>query len=152
MASHLANLGVSVLFFCLFYSLGTICRRKIFSQDDRLFLLPFDIGIGAILISLVMFGLGILHLFTPVVGKVWLGLGIVSVFNPMLWKTVQQARAKLREIPKPAYPFIALSGILFALAVITALGPPSTKDDLVYHLQVPKAYLQHHGFLEFPSN
>ncbi|MBI4752281.1 MAG: phospholipid carrier-dependent glycosyltransferase [Acidobacteria bacterium] len=152
MTNHLANLGVSVLFFFLFYSLGTICRRKILSSDDRLFFLPFDIGFGAILVSLVMFGLGIFHLFTPLVGKIWLGFSIISLFNPPLWKTVRAAVSQLHHIPKPAYPLIALSGILLAMAVMSALGPPSTKDDLVYHLQVPKAYFQHQGFLEFPSN
>lgn len=152
MANHLANLGVSVLFFCLFYSLGTICRRKIFSQDDRLFFLPFDIGCGAILVSLVMFGLGTLHLFTPVVGKVWLGLGIVSVFNPMLWKTVRTGIIRLKQVPKAAFPFIGLSGFLFGLAIICALGPPGTKDDLIYHLYLPKTYLQHQGLIEIPGN
>ena len=115
------------------------------------FFLPFDIGIGAILISLVMLGLGIFHLFTPLVGKIWLGLSFLSLFNPLAWKTVRTGVIKLKEIPKIALPFIGVAGFLFGLAIICALGPPGTKDDLIYHLYLPKTYLQHQGLIEIPA-
>jgi hypothetical protein len=42
--------------------------------------------------------------------------------------------------------------VLVVLALILALAPPVKTDALVYHLAIPKAYLDHHGIVNLPNN
>ncbi|MFQ5716115.1 MAG: hypothetical protein ACE5GQ_03330 [Nitrospinales bacterium] len=43
-------------------------------------------------------------------------------------------------------------GLMIFLALTLALAPPTATDALVYHLAVPKAYLQNHGIVNLPNN
>ncbi|MCF8721390.1 ArnT family glycosyltransferase [Nitrospina gracilis] len=49
------------------------------------------------------------------------------------------------------FAILALS-ILAMLAVTLAWAPPVRTDALVYHLAIPKAYLEHHGVMNLPHN
>lgn len=45
---------------------------------------------------------------------------------------------------------IIAMGIIVSCIVILSLVPPTTKDELVHHLAVPKLYLEHRGIYEIP--
>ncbi len=120
--------------------------------------LVFSISLGTVGVSLAVTMLAFLHLLNPVTGWILLGgMFLVSPENSLsafhyIWK-------RLGRIGRPQKP---LSGFLsIQLVLLTALGagawilasaPPIRTDALVYHLAIPKAYLEHGGLLNLPNN
>ncbi|NIQ01820.1 MAG: hypothetical protein GWO19_15570 [Nitrospinaceae bacterium] len=47
---------------------------------------------------------------------------------------------------------IGVLALLTVLAVILAMAPPVKTDALVYHLAIPKAYLENHGVIPLPNS
>jgi hypothetical protein len=119
----------------------------------------FGIGLGACVFSVVIFILASCQSIT--VYSVW-----VCVFIPFFLN-----KQKLFECLKAIWPprllksieggvekntsnlFCGLAFLIFFLCSLTlALVPPTGIDALVYHLAVPKAYLQAGGMVSLPNN
>ena len=47
---------------------------------------------------------------------------------------------------------ISVLAFLILLALILAMAPPVKTDALVYHLAIPKAYLENHGIINLPNS
>lgn len=76
------------------------------------------------------------------------------------WQTVRALPVQAKAILSPnilrlqwfdAFNLCVLA-ILFFCALTLAQTPPTRTDTLVYHFAIPKAYLEHHGFVNLPNN
>jgi len=94
---------------------------------------------------------------------VWIIVGAIVLgsakIGPSLWQEVSAFQPSLGKFfgkDQPDRGFqgfaIAILAILVVLALILALAPPVKTDALVYHLAIPKAYLEHHGIVNLPNN
>jgi len=111
----------------------------------------------ALLTTLLAFAGGIY----PVTG--WIIVGIILLgsakIGPSLWQEASAFQPSLGKFfgkDQPDRGFlgftIVIIAILVVLALILALAPPVKTDALVYHLAIPKAYLEHHGIVNLPNN
>ncbi|MCB0208394.1 MAG: hypothetical protein KDJ52_03665, partial [Anaerolineae bacterium] len=97
-------------------------------------------GLGFGLLGLLVFGLGVVGLFYPLVAyAVTVGLSVVAA--PQLWRLFQQGRSW--PFINPPHPLVTLYLTLIGLLALSiALLPPADWDGLFYHLTAPKLYLQ----------
>jgi len=114
------------------------------------------LGAGLWLIAHLVFLVGMASLLYQVTLLVILLPGIVFLF---LWPPpglhVGSLFATIRQrLPHSWLEWLILVPTLFllTLAVSGALTPPTARDSLVYHLALPKLYLEHHQWLEIPHN
>lgn len=118
------------------------------SRGEQLFL---SSGIGLVVTGYAVFILGLTQSLRTVPITVLLtALGMLAFAG---W---------FREVPcnplKPAvrspwdHPASFLLGLLLLTGFLLTLTPEIGKDALIYHLAVPKLYLQHHGFYHIPGN
>ncbi|HET9869208.1 MAG TPA: hypothetical protein VFR02_01745, partial [bacterium] len=105
------------------------------------------------------FGLGMIALTT-----LWLGLGLNGLWErpvfvgSALGGLAWGVRSLTRRSPvrPPRMPFWAwgpalLAGLLLLLALAQSLVPEAYFDGLVYHLSVPRFWLDRHGLLDDPT-
>ena len=114
------------------------------------------LGVGLWLIAHLVFLLGLTSLLYSISLLVVLLPGVAllivrslpALFSQRLGPTARQ------RWPQNPLVWLMLLPILFfvALALSGALTPPIARDSLVYHLALPKLYLQHHQWLEVPEN
>ena len=153
------SLLILPLIFTGFYLLGDRMvglLRPVFATPLESFLIKTTLGLVAI--SLTTTGLAFLGGIYPATG--WTLLGLIALAS---WKKIGAlARQAMAWRPAATPPdsekahcrvfngsVLALLGLL---ALILALAPPIRTDALVYHLAIPKAYLEHHGFINLPNN
>lgn len=109
------------------------------------------LGLGAVLLSTLMFALGALHAISLLslvwTACVWTGLGIgLLIFLPL------RKRAAGPRPPDPAAVVpAALLGLLAVANLIPALTPAVDWDGVAYHLALPKLYLAAGGFVFRPD-
>jgi hypothetical protein len=116
--------------------------------------LVFSVGIGFGLLSCFVFLLCSFGLLYP--GAVYTGAGIWGILA--WWGLMGPGR---RSGPRPTFPrglslweqltFLILV-ILLILSTLLVLTPAIGKDALIYHLAVPKAFIDHHGFCTIEGN
>ena len=105
--------------------------------------LALSAGLGLGLISLLVWGLGMVGLFRP-----WAAWGLVIALAVLLRRDLLLVGrdARTLRLPRPDnalqrwfrfYGLIALS-----LAFLSALAPPTAWDSLVYHLTGPRLYME----------
>lgn len=148
--------------FPAFYFLGDKLREWWgFPPADDAEAVVFSTVLGLVAVSLLITVLAVLHLIYPVTA--W--LLVAAIFAGRAGRVRQLAARLLRKLQTPRFspslPFgktsfdIFNNGVLAVLVVMAltlALAPPTATDALVYHLAVPKAYLQHHGIINLPNN
>jgi hypothetical protein len=84
--------------------------------------------------------------------------GVVIFFIKLLQALSAIKRDNVRNAPpKGKKSFMTLGAVIvlatiFVSALAMALVPPYYKDELVYHLEVPKQILANHGFMRFDDN
>ena len=153
------SLLILPIIFIGFYLLGDRIAgylRPVFATPLESFLIKTTLGLVAI--SLMTTGLAFLGGIYPATG--WALLGLIALGS---WKKigalVQQARAWRRAAAPPdsdqAHFRVfnrSVLAVLGLLALALALAPPIRTDALVYHLAIPKAYLENHGFINLPNN
>ena len=107
----------------------------------------FSAGLGYIILAYAAFALAALHILYP-----WIVITCTAACA--LWGAVQLFH--VRPIPRPALSWQdtpLLLGIIFAASYIpNALHPVLFIDDNVYHLLIPRLYLENHGLIYLPSN
>lgn len=105
------------------------------------------VAAGAGLWSLAWVLLGLAGLYRPVVAFAALGMGLV-----LAWLASRQTPRPVLPSGWPAGVAPSLAMFILVLAAMAALAPPTGKDALLYHLAVPKAWVQAGGGIEVPGN
>jgi len=116
--------------------------------------------LGMVLTAWAMMALAFAGLLYPAAG--WIVLIALYVAG---WREIPSFLVELRKaclhLVNPEWwrrhtPFewmvLLVLLVLVILAVTLAWAPPVRTDALVYHLAVPKAYLEHHGVVNLPDN
>jgi 4-amino-4-deoxy-L-arabinose transferase-like glycosyltransferase len=150
-------LFLAFILLIVFYLAGRKWARLLhleFSRPAEAFLICTSLG--HVFVSLSTMGLAFAGWFYPAVA--W------SLLAAIFALTCREGIAFLKSIPTWRFPSpsrrlewperlaIASIGILFLLALILALAPPIATDSLVYHLAIPKAFLENHGLVHLPNN
>ncbi len=153
------SLLILLLIFLGFYLLGdriVCCLRPTFATPLESFLIKTALGLVGT--ALVTTGLAFVGGIYPATG--WTLLGLIALGSlKKIGALTQQARAWRPTGPKSgsAGPHFMIFNssvlvILGLLALTLALAPAIRTDALVYHLAIPKAYLENHGFINLPNN
>ncbi len=153
------SLLILLLIFLGFYLLGdrmVYCLRPVFATPLESFLIKTTLGLVGT--ALVTTGLAFVGGIYPATG--WALLGLIALGSlKKIGALTQQALAWRPTGPKSGSSgrhFLIFNSsvlvILGLLALTLALAPPIRTDALVYHLAIPKAYLENHGFINLPNN
>ncbi len=105
-------------------------------------------GLGIALLSTGILGLGMAGLLHRAVLAVLIGsMGALGA-----WEIVRRMRSSASVSELPGWvPAVAVAAVALP-ALPFLLLPPLARDALVYHLEVPRQYLLHHGLIELPRN
>ena len=157
------DLAIFFLVFAGFYFFGEhICRLWSADFADPIEALVFKTILGLIGISLMTTLLAFLGLIYPITGWIMIGLIFLSSGKRVI-SSAQHLFHLFRSTPnqlsfeynKNDWFNLFNLAILFALlflALTLAQIPPIRTDSLVYHLAIPKAYLENHGIINLPNN
>ncbi len=114
------------------------------------------LGAGLWFIAHLVFLLGITSLLYRISLLVVLLPGVALLIVKSLPAFSSQGLSPIvrKRWPQNPIVWLMLLPILFlvVLALSGALTPPIARDSLVYHLALPKLYLQHHQWVEIPEN
>ena len=112
------------------------------------------------------FGLGILAYITLTIGSLkllygWMAWSIVILFAFISYgeiaylskNIIYSVKTQLKQ-KTDIFSFLLVSFLMVHILInlIGSLAPPTVADALVYHLAVPKLYIQHHGIYYIPFN
>jgi hypothetical protein len=156
--THLLELLVLALLLLVATGLGLRLLRllrahHILSLGERL-LFSLALGLGAL--SLLMFAMGLMGLIDMPAGLLVLAALAGGAYAPLreIWPHFgPSARAALRALRYPPNLFLALIILLAAgTALIKALAPVATQDDLMYHLALPQRYIETHSLAFYPDS
>jgi len=123
--------------------------------------LVFHSLIGLVAVALVTTALAFAGAIYPVTGWIIIGVIFLGSFRngPSLLRETSALRPALKnfwsgERPNPLFHKfnVYVLSALVILALILALAPSIKTDALVYHLAIPKAYLEHHGVINLPNS
>jgi len=123
--------------------------------------LVFHTLLGLVAVALLTTALAFAGGIYPATG--WIIVAVIVLgsakIGPSLWQEVSAFQPTLGKFfgkDQPDRGFLRFNLLIFAvlvvLALILALAPPVKTDALVYHLAIPKAYLEHHGIVNLPNN
>ena len=151
---------MDVLLFLLiilaFLSAGRTVTSKIcqLSFNSRTEAFIFSSTLGSIITSVMVTSLAFLGQVSPL--TCWAMLAILLVPGLVFLKDLKKWKLKISQIFFPICPLKTLSqiilGTLCFLSLSLALAPAFATDALVYHLAVPKAYLEAGGVINIPNN
>ncbi len=156
------DLILFTILFLAFFLLGeTLARFWQPAYSHGLERLVFHTLLGLVTVSGVTTALAFAGLIYPVTG--WIVLAVIFLASaktwPLLWQEVSALRPGLGTFfgkEQPDREFLGFCGLVLAalvvLALILALAPPVKTDALVYHLALPKAYLENHGIINLPNS
>jgi len=117
--------------------------------------------LGLVTVALVTTALAFAGAIYPVTGWIIVVVAFLGSFHlwPSLWREVLAFPPAFRKFwseERPDRLFhnfnVYVLTALVILALILALAPPIKTDALVYHLAIPKAYLEHHGIVNLPNS
>ena len=145
-----------LLIMLAFLSVGKTVTRKIWYLD---FTSPteefvFSSALGSIIASVMVTGLVFIGQASS--SACWALLVILLAPGLGFLKDLRQWKFKASPTFFPLSPLKTSAqivlGILILLSLILALAPAFATDALVYHLAVPKAYLEAGGIINLPNN
>ncbi|HYO50725.1 MAG TPA: hypothetical protein VEW94_12815 [Chloroflexia bacterium] len=118
--------------------------------------LVFGMALGYGVLGFAMLGMGVLGLvYLPVALAVLAALAVMA-YGPLrdAWRDLRpalgKARRGLRYRPNIFLAIISVAVVLAALA--KTLVPVATQDDLMYHLALPKRYIEQHAVAFYPDS
>lgn len=115
----------------------------------------FSAGVGLIIITFIAFFLCVFKIFYPIViiGLILI-LFLISFRSSLSLQRelIQAIKLTKKSLSSYSYLYISLILIIMVLPLLNALMPPVSWDAMVYHLTIPKFYLQNHGFKIMPFN
>ncbi|CAI2719111.1 ArnT family glycosyltransferase [Nitrospina watsonii] len=137
--------------------LAAACGCRLASPGESIAVgVTLGMGINAWVMTALAFAGGLY----PVTG--WIVLALLYAVSwrqiPLCWRALRDLlRSRFRGVSRKQLPWLEAFGgavliVLLILAVTLAWAPPLRTDALVYHLAVPKAYLDHHGVVNLPNN
>lgn len=138
--------SVAVVVLIAWFGLGTFVFRYLkiekAANHSHVLELVRNIAVGAAIMSLVWFFLGLAGFYTTVAAII---VTAISALEGLLSLTrVREAKSESR-VPERAGMFDKFLLLLIAapvvLALISAIAPPTAKDSLLYHFSVPKAFI-----------
>lgn len=148
--------SITFVFFLIVISYGIGNRIINFQKPLDKFIFSTGIGLGII---------SYLTLFLALIGILykWTCLLLLSLLTPVaingLWKERKIIFADIRKIrllfplkKKNIFEYIFLFALLISiiLCLIISLAPPTDFDSLVYHLSIPKIWIQNHRAMYIP--
>ncbi len=151
------NIVLFLLIVIGFLNAGRIFTRNIwnlkFSGPAETFI--FSTALGSIVTSMLVTGLVFTQQVSALTCGALLALLLLSGINGRQW--YQEFRKSFStSIFFPLSPFKTSAqivlGVLALLALSLALAPAFATDALVYHLAVPKAFLEAGGLINLPNN
>jgi len=149
---RLLSLGIIVML-----SVGSghfILRKANLFTSCSIFDFCLSFTLGLVTLSYVSFlalvRIGGLNLFLPLVAlPLYLAIREWSLFFPDMIPRSPERFSRFRALE---ILFVAILGLLLVYPLYTALSPPFSWDAQVYHLLIPKTYLDHGGFVSIPHN
>ncbi len=145
------------ILFLSFYLVGNFAASRAGIRfESRSESLAFCPTLGMLLLSQATCLLGFLGLFHPIAFFMLLALALATGL-PLLRKSGSRANPSTKSnsffscSPLEKISTACLS-LLALLSLIQALGPAFHTDALVYHLAIPKAYLEAGRFVNLPDN
>jgi hypothetical protein len=146
-----------LLIFAGFLSTGRIFTRNIwnldFSGSAEAFV--FSSALGSVITSMIVAGLAFTGQVTPLTCWAVLAILLLSIISQR--SALKGLKTTLTS--KVFFPISLLKtsvqiilAILILLALSLALAPAFATDALVYHLAVPKAFLEAGGLINLPNN
>lgn len=143
------SLAVAALLIVTWTALGNGLLRRLVRVDipplERL-LFGFALGYGITGNLFMLYGFAGIYGYLSLLGTVVVLLFVGFFADMQLPETVQYAtQAIIRTIRRHPYWTLAVLPFLVIYALRSVL-PPTGIDELMYHLAVPKLYLQHGGF------
>jgi hypothetical protein len=156
--AHITELVTITLLVGIATGVGLVVLRLLrvaflLSLGERLL---FGTLLGYGTISLLVLGVGLMGLlYTPVVLVILVALAIVG--SVPLVRTLQEAapalRSALNSLRYPPNLFLTVVIVLsVAAALVKALVPVATQDDLMYHLALPRRYVEQHAISFYPDS
>jgi hypothetical protein len=145
-----------LLIMLAFLSVGKAVTRKVWHLDFTSLTeeLVFSSALGSIIASVMVIGL--LFIGQASSSACWALLIILLAPGLGFLKDFRQWKFKASPIFFPLSPLKTsvqiVLGILIFLSLSLALAPAFATDALVYHLAVPKAYLEAGGIINLPNN
>ncbi len=123
--------------------------------------LVFHTLLGLVTVAMATTVLAFAGLIYPVTG--WIIVVAAFLGSLKTWPALRQEVSALRPAlenfwskERPNRLFhkfnVYVLTVLIILALILALAPPVKTDALVYHLAIPKTYLEHHGVINLPNS
>ncbi|MDQ1318000.1 MAG: 2 protein [Candidatus Poribacteria bacterium] len=118
----------------------------------------FSTGVGLGIVSYLTLALGLLGLIYKWVYLLFLGILICFTLYE-IWKSKkflhiswQKLRTSFSTKPKTyfGYSLLIIPSIYIVLSLLNALAPPSDFDSLMYHLAIPKIWIQNHRIIYIP--
>lgn len=128
--------------FCVGRRVTSLLRLQFLGAAEEI---AFSVMLGTGITGILIFGLGIAHLLTPV--PVTALFVVLIAFSgrelPKLVEAVSRGVAVVRELRGTmAYLYVLLAALLVVVYVEAAV-PPWTHDELIYHLPVTKTFVEH---------
>ena len=142
-----------------FLSAGRVVTRKIwhlnFASSAEGFV--FSSALGSVLVSLMVTGLTFIGQISSttcwVLLATLLSSGASSLNNPRQWIGGTREKLAIFFSLSPLKTSIQIIlGIIIFFLLSLAMAPAFSTDALVYHLAVPKAYLEAGGIINLPNN
>ena len=156
------DFALFLLIILAFYNSGKFLTHKLwrlkFTGSGEAILFP--LALGSIVISGIMTALLFLGWIKPETCWVVLGVSLLLSWKNLLplknavasFHFLQTSESK--EVADDGLKTMAqfFLGLLVLLSLVLALAPAFSTDALVYHLAVPKAFLQAGGLVNLPNN
>ena len=105
-------------------------------------------GLGAGALSIVLAILGALHLYSRTAALLLLLPGVAGRFTALRRKP----KARWPRLSRWELAWGAVGAVALLTSLLAALAPPTAKDALIYHLVVPRHYVEEGGFVDLPYN
>ena len=116
----------------------------------------FSYSLGQIILASIIYLLAALHLLHYwIIITTLIVLMLIGISGYRKWKNILSNINFSTSLHSFSLTKIIISSLLILclLSILfNVLAPPTTKDELVYHLTVPKLYLEHNGFYFIEGN
>lgn len=144
-----ATILIVLLIFATALGYGRFLLKKI--GDDTSLLI--GLGLGLWVVSLLVFLAGLAGWLNKGVLIAIVGLGIVLLIGSARsdWRKGAFHFPALRPWSRLEGLLVLFCALLLLMAASGALSPPSERDSLIYHLALPKIYLEKGQWVEIPS-
>ncbi|MEW6096140.1 MAG: glycosyltransferase family 39 protein [bacterium] len=143
---------ITLLAYTLGFRILSICKFEFSSIQERL---VFSIGSGFGILSYLIMGLGFLGLLEPKIAYGLIFVLIILLFKG-LTNTIGEITRGIKSLSLKRFSWQEVIILFFivitcGLCFLHGLCPPFDWDDLAYHLEGPKLFIEHHRIFHIPD-